>query len=81
MIASITDTPAWALWLAFGLGVMNLLLWALVVVLARRTWKQLKPVVSPMLTALFGTQQSGSSSSSSKSSITVTTSAADTEAQ
>lgn len=57
MIGSVTHTPSWALWLSFSLGVLNVIVWAIVVVTARRAWKQLKPVVQPMLSALFGATQ------------------------
>lgn len=38
--------------IALALGVLNLLVWALVVIMLRRLWRQLKPQVEPLL-AMF----------------------------
>lgn len=54
MIFSVTHTPSWALWLAFGLGIFNLLLWSFIIVYARRTWRQLKPALLPYIQMLTG---------------------------
>lgn len=50
MIAS--SAPAWAVWLAVGLGVAGCFVWGFVFVAARRLYRQAKPTLGPLM-AMF----------------------------
>lgn len=55
--------PAWAVWLAVGLSVLGVLTWVVVVVVARRAWRQLRPLLEPYLVAFgFGPGDTGAAS-------------------
>jgi drug/metabolite transporter (DMT)-like permease len=54
-----SSSPAWALWLALALAVVGLVLWAVVFVMARRLWRQLKPQLEPLLAMFLPQQPSG----------------------
>lgn len=66
MIAA--GAPSWAVWLAVGLGVLNVVVWACVVVGVRRLVAQYKqaygPMIAPLLAMFAPAETSGNASAS-----------------
>lgn len=46
-------------WIALGLGIMNLALWALAISLVLRAWKKIAPAVTPMLSMFAAPPERG----------------------